>query len=103
MTDREVAQVIAYLSEAFRAEMSETEIMIWRGHVQDLDAGLAEAAAHRCVKSLRFMPKIAEFHDAYRAERRARNDPALSPSAHVPADPANVKRLADEARARLGR
>lgn len=84
MNRRQAVTVLAFLTEAFRAEVSDAEAGIWCSELEPLDAELAEAAARRIVRGATFFPSIASFREAYSAERRARADrqPAL------PADPA---------------
>lgn len=99
MTEQETARIIGYLSEAFRTEMSEPEIVIWNGHLSDLGFQRTLEAAHACVRTLTFFPKIAELLEAYKAHS-GRVAAPYHRQAQLP--PAPTEKLSsDEAKARF--
>lgn len=105
MNRRQAVTVLAFLTEAFRAEVSDAEAGIWCSELEPLDAELAEAAARRVVRGATFFPSIASFREAYSAERRAR----ASKQAALPAEraervsPESFRAGLEAARATLSR
>lgn len=72
MTADETARLLLILTEAYRADMTETEIDIWTAAVAGFDFQLAGQAAVRVIKASEFFPSVSTFLEAINAERRAR-------------------------------
>lgn len=75
MTNEETAEVLGYLSAAYRVELSEATVLVWAQALGDLDHGDCLNAAVRVAKSSPFMPSVAELRAAAAVDkdRRERN------------------------------
>lgn len=71
MTPEETAAVVHRLTVAFSTPITESLLGIWHDHMVDKDTETAFAATDALIaEHAGFMPTIAKFNEAYRAQRR---------------------------------
>lgn len=101
MNDREAAQVLATLTEAWPwADWPEGTISLWLAAISAYPLNAAATAAGQAIRELDRPPSIAWFHRAARAHRDLHPTETAALEA-PPVDKAAGKRLANAARAEL--
>lgn len=87
MTRDESLDVVKMILTHWRVhDWGEEEIDVFAKSIQYLDAEIATSTVITSSKELKFPPRIAEFHERYRTERK-RLRPAVDPKAEPEATP----------------